>query len=178
MEEMIVSAVVLSRTTSRLPAHRPITPLARRVSSSTQSSSYDFRTLFFCALTTVIVIPPSWVICNANYEVIAWTMNCPGCRNDCTAFKFSGFHELLRKLPDRLYVLGDASYPPQDKVFVPFPDTKLTPRQDTYNFYQSQCRMSVEQIFRIIVRAVLEAPARKPLIVLYMCAMYADDLRK
>lgn len=78
-------------------------------------------------------------------------MNCPGSRNDRTAFKFSGFDKLLANLPP--FILGDAAYPPSDRVLVPYPGTKLSASQDAYNFYQSQCRISVEQTFGIMVRA-------------------------
>ena len=78
-------------------------------------------------------------------------MNCPGSQNDRTAFKFSGFHKLLESIPDGYYILGDAAYPASDKVLVPFPGTKLSASQDAYNFYQSQCRMAIEQTFGILV---------------------------
>ena len=49
-------------------------------------------------------------ICDAEYRIIAWTMNCPGSQNDRTAFKFSGFHKLLKHIPEGHYILGDAAY--------------------------------------------------------------------
>lgn len=89
---------------------------------------------------------------DANYRIVAWTMNCPGSQNDRTAFKFSGFHKLLEGIPDGHYILGDAAYPPSHQVLVPFPGTKLSESQDAYNFYQSQGRMAIEQTFGIMVR--------------------------
>ncbi|CAM9564571.1 unnamed protein product, partial [Ectocarpus fasciculatus] len=65
-------------------------------------------------------------ICNANYQTIAWTMNCPGSQNDRTAFKFSGFPKLLKDVPPGYYILGDAAYPASDRVLVPFPGTALS----------------------------------------------------
>eukprot|EP00903_Cladosiphon_okamuranus_P005785 g5732.t1 len=67
-------------------------------------------------------------VCDAEYRIIAWTMNCPGSQNDRTAFKFSGFDKLLTELP-----IASSS-------------------QDAFNFYQSQCRMAIEQTFGIMVR--------------------------
>ncbi|CAM9404342.1 unnamed protein product, partial [Ascophyllum nodosum] len=64
-------------------------------------------------------------ICDADYRIIAWTMNSPGCQNDRTAFKFSGFDHLLQKLPPDYFILGDAAYPASDRVLVPYPGTDL-----------------------------------------------------
>lgn len=80
-------------------------------------------------------------------------MNCPGSRNDRTAFMFSGFDKLLDYLPPGYFILGDAAYTPSDRVLVPYPGTKLSASEDAYNFYQSQCRISVEKTFGIMVRA-------------------------
>lgn len=78
-------------------------------------------------------------------------MNCPGSQNDRTAFKFSGFSKLLTKLPEGFFILGDAAYPASDRMLVPFPGTRLSMSQDAYNYYQSQCRMAIEQAFGIMV---------------------------
>ncbi|CAN0283279.1 unnamed protein product [Scytosiphon promiscuus] len=79
------------------------------------------------------------------------TMNCPGSQNDRTAYKFSGFEELLKALPPGHYILGDAANPPSDRVLVPFPGMSLSVSQDAFNFYQSQGRMSIEQTYGIMV---------------------------
>lgn len=108
---------------------------------------------------TLLTLPRPFVnyfhrqgICNANYELIAWAMNCPGSQNDRTAFNGSGFENLLRQLPEAFYILGDAAYHASDRVLVPYPGTKLTVSQDSYNFYHSECRISVEETFGIMVR--------------------------
>ncbi|CAB1107655.1 unnamed protein product [Ectocarpus sp. CCAP 1310/34] len=91
-------------------------------------------------------------VCNARYEIIAWTMNCPGSCNDRTAFKHSVFGTVLKTLPPGAYIVGDAAYPASDQVLVPYPGTSLTRSQDAYNFYQSQARISIEQAFGIMVK--------------------------
>lgn len=90
-------------------------------------------------------------ICDAQYRIIAWTMNCPGSQNDRTAFKFSGFDKILKDLPPGYFILGDAAYPASDRVLVPFPGTSLSLSQDAFNFFESQCRMAIEQTFGIMV---------------------------
>ena len=78
-------------------------------------------------------------------------MNCPGSQNDRTAFKFSGFDKLLDPLPPGYFIVGDAAYPASDRVLVPYPGKNLPVSQDSYNYYQSQCRMAIEQTFGIMV---------------------------
>ncbi|CAN0420662.1 unnamed protein product, partial [Pylaiella littoralis] len=90
-------------------------------------------------------------VCNARYEITAWTMNCPGSQNDRTAFKHSGFDNLIDTLPDGCFIVGDAAYPPSHRVLVPYPGTAISRSQDAYNFYQSQARISIEQAFGILV---------------------------
>lgn len=90
-------------------------------------------------------------ICDADYKIIMWTMNCPGSQNDRTALKFSGFPKLLRNTPAGYYILGDAAYPASDSVLVPFLGTALSLSQDAFNFFQSQCRIAIEQTFGIMV---------------------------
>ncbi|CAN0445975.1 unnamed protein product, partial [Ectocarpus sp. 12 AP-2014] len=91
-------------------------------------------------------------VCDAQYRIIAWTMNCPGSQNDRTAFTVSGFEKLLADLPEGHFVVGDAAYPASDRVLVPFPGTSLSASQDACNYYVSQCRMAIEQTFGILVR--------------------------
>ena len=84
-------------------------------------------------------------------------MNSPGSQNDRTAFKFSGFDKLLRDLPPGYFILGDAAYPSSDCVLVPYPGKGLPVSQDAYSYYQSQCRMAIEQAFGIMVGRVKHA---------------------
>ncbi|CAB1109761.1 unnamed protein product [Ectocarpus sp. CCAP 1310/34] len=91
-------------------------------------------------------------VCNARYKITAWTMNCPGSCNDRTAFKHSGFERVLKTLPKGAYIVGDGAYPASDQVLVPYPGTTLTPSQDSYNFYQSQARIFIEQAFGNMVK--------------------------
>lgn len=90
-------------------------------------------------------------ICDAKYRILAWTMNGPGSQNDRTAFIFSGFGKLLQPLPPGYFILGDAAYPSSDRVVVPYPGKGLPVNQDAFNYYQSQCRMAIEQTFGILV---------------------------
>ncbi|CAM9617796.1 unnamed protein product, partial [Hapterophycus canaliculatus] len=91
-------------------------------------------------------------VCNATYEITAWTMNCPGSLNDRKAFKHSGFDQVLDKLPPHCFIVGDAAYPASDRVLVPFSGAELTTSQDAYNFYHSNARSSIDQAFGIMVR--------------------------
>ncbi|CAM9391742.1 unnamed protein product, partial [Pylaiella littoralis] len=90
-------------------------------------------------------------ICDAQYRIRAWTMNCPGSQNDRTTFKVSGFPKLLEALPKGYYIVGDAAYPGSDVVLVPHPGTKVSDSQDALNYHLSQCRIAIEQTFGILV---------------------------
>ena len=92
-------------------------------------------------------------------------MNCPRSQNDRTAFKFSGFSKLLEELPEGYFILGDAAYPASDLIIVPFPGTSLSVSQDAFNYYQSQCRMAIEQTFGILVSGVEMTTMGPPFVV-------------
>lgn len=92
-------------------------------------------------------------ICDAQYRIRAWTMNSPGSQNDRTAFRVSGFAKLLKEVPERYYIVGDAAYPGSDDVLVPYPGTNVSESQDSLNYYLSQCRIAIEQTFGILVRS-------------------------
>ncbi|CAB1107031.1 unnamed protein product [Ectocarpus sp. CCAP 1310/34] len=93
-------------------------------------------------------------VCDAQYRIMAWMMNCPGSQNDRTAFNFSGFDKLLAGLPEGHFVVGDAAYGASERVVVPFPGTSLSASQDACNYYMSQCRMAIEQTYGILVSVV------------------------
>lgn len=77
-------------------------------------------------------------ICNANYELMACTINYPGRHDDRMVFRSSGFHKVLDVLPEGFYIIGDAAYPASDTLLIPSPalgqtyPTAKTRRTSTY----------------------------------------------
>jgi len=131
-----------------LPPSMPKTLVCRDITCTALYTNVGLFTP--CPCTTLSSSLPQ-AICDAQYRIIAWTMNCPGSQNDRTAFKFSGFSKLLEELPEGYFILGDAAYPAPDHILVPFPGTSLSVSQDAFNYYQSQSRMAIEQTFGILV---------------------------
>lgn len=101
---------------------------------------------FFC----FVPCPPQ-VICDARYIVIAACCNTPGSTNDRLAYREAKFDTLVESLPGEYFVLGDAAYGATDKMIVPYPGCDLDGPSDSFNFFQSQGRMCIEQTFGIMV---------------------------
>ena len=91
-------------------------------------------------------------MCDANYKFVACCLNTPGSTNDRQAWLSAGFDDLVASIPGPYYVVGDAAYTPSEKMMVPYPGTNLEWSYDSFNFYQSQARMAIEQTFGILVR--------------------------
>ncbi|CAM9783927.1 unnamed protein product, partial [Discosporangium mesarthrocarpum] len=72
----------------------------------------------------------------------AGCISCPGSTNDRTAWSMP---------PDGYYIIGDSAYPPSDRLVTPYPGTCLCPNEDVFNFFHSQARISMEQVFGILV---------------------------
>lgn len=93
------------------------------------------------------------MVCNARFEIIAFTMNCGGSAHNRQAYAASGFDKLLRTLPEGFYILGDKAYLPSDKMLVPFhPKRRKTAAMLTYNSHQAHCRSAIDETFGILVR--------------------------
>lgn len=76
-------------------------------------------------------------MCNANNEVILFSMNCPGSESDRTAFP--SFHDIvLNELPDGFYIIGDAAHLAFDTLPTPHLTTTMTDRQDATNLLPPQ----------------------------------------
>lgn len=90
-------------------------------------------------------------MCNARYIFTAVSCIAPGSTNDRQAWTLAGFDEAVAALPDPYFVVGDAAYRASEKMLVPYPGTNLDSSRDTFNYYQSQARMPIEQAFGILV---------------------------
>lgn len=90
-------------------------------------------------------------MCTADYVIVACCCNTPGSTNDRQAWTLAKFDKLIESLPEPYYVVGDAAYGPTEKMLVPYPGTELEHSMDTFNYYQSQVRISIEQTFGIMV---------------------------
>ena len=91
-------------------------------------------------------------MCDANYKIVTCCLNTPRRTNDRQAWVSARFNGLVASIPGPYYVVGDAAYTPSEKMMVPYPGTNLEWSYDSFNFYQSQARMAIEQTFGILVR--------------------------
>ncbi|CAM9928625.1 unnamed protein product [Chrysoparadoxa australica] len=75
------------------------------------------------------------------------------------AWEHSGIDDWFSKLPDGYYLVGDAAYPLGEHLLTPF-EGNVSTSQDTYNYYQSQIRMPIEQAFGMLSQkwAILKKP--------------------
>lgn len=74
-------------------------------------------------------------------------MNSPGSTNDRTAWNLARFDHLVANLPFPYVITGDAAYASTEQMMVPYPGTSLSPEHGVFNYYQSQSRVPIEQIF-------------------------------
>jgi hypothetical protein len=90
-------------------------------------------------------------ICDAQCRFIGFSCNTAGSTNDYVAFRHSFCYGLWPTLPAPFYYLGDCAYPLSPVCLTPFVGTSIVKEQDTFNFYHSQLRITIERAFGILV---------------------------
>jgi hypothetical protein len=87
-------------------------------------------------------------MCDARLRFHLFTVIASGQTNNAVAYKATGLHETIDKLPSGLYVAGDAAYMLTEHLLVPFTRScREDPGKDSYNFYLSQLRIRIEMSF-------------------------------
>ena len=89
-------------------------------------------------------------MCDARYVFTAVSCIAPGSTKDRQAWTLAGFDEAIAALPNPYFVVGDAACGASEKMLLPYPGN-LDSSRDTFNYYQSQARMPIEQAFGILV---------------------------
>lgn len=72
-----------------------------------------------------------------------------GATHDATAFALTSLAARMGDLGDH-YIVGDAAYGYSPNLVTPYKGTRLPPLKDSFNFYQSNCRIVVECAFGIL----------------------------
>ncbi|CAN0290072.1 unnamed protein product, partial [Discosporangium mesarthrocarpum] len=90
-------------------------------------------------------------ICDARYIFTAGCISLPTSTNDTTAWDMSNVKSKVEVLPDGYHIIGDAAYPPSDRLPTPYPGTRHCLDEDAFNFFHSQARIAVDQAFGILV---------------------------
>jgi len=91
--------------------------------------------------------------CNANCQFVAVVVAAPGGTNNVAAYRRTNFKHYVDSLPPGRYVLGDNAYICTEHLLTPFSgDNRLDPALDTFNFYCSQLRVTVERSIGLLVQ--------------------------
>lgn len=101
----------------------------------------------------------------ADFKVQFLSAVTAGSCHDSTAFSACGLSAYLAadaSLPDGFWVAADDAYVAGKRVLTPWPDRNLPWERDSFKFYQSSCRIFVEQVFGQVVSrwGVLWRPLR------------------
>jgi DDE superfamily endonuclease len=89
--------------------------------------------------------------CDHSLRFIGASCNTPGSTNDYTAWTMSDLDRLTEALPLPYILVGDAAYPPTERMITPLPGSNLDVNQDAFNYYQSQARITIERAFGMLV---------------------------
>ena len=100
--------------------------------------------------------------CDSSCSFTHFALNCPGSANDLLAYKLSQMSVDFSALPKPFWVAGDNAYPDADHLITPFPCAAPTSKEDTFNFYLSQLRITIERAFGILVTVfgILQSPMK------------------
>jgi len=93
-------------------------------------------------------------ISDADYIFTHASIETAGTTHDWMAWQCSPLFDLLEEkgLPPGFWIAGDDAYVCSEYLLTPYPGKKLGKTKDTFNFFQSSCRIHIEQAFGILVR--------------------------
>ena len=87
---------------------------------------------------------------NADMYVTNIYTGWPGSVHDSKVFNNSDFLKYLQNVPDQFVFFGDAAYPCQRNLIVPFKGPNLTNEQKRFNYCHSATRMVVERAIGLL----------------------------
>lgn len=94
-------------------------------------------------------------ICDADLIFEAVTCMHAGSTNDVDAFNTSALKALCESLPFPYHYCGDGAYCDTEQMMTPYAGTALhliAPEKDSFNFWHSQVRITIERCFGVFVR--------------------------
>lgn len=94
-------------------------------------------------------------VCDADCMIIAMSCKTTGSTNDIVAFELSNLKALAESLVFPYHWNADAAYICTETVIVPYPGVNLyitDPSKESFNFWHSQIRITIERCFGILVR--------------------------
>ena len=100
-------------------------------------------------------------MCDHKSRFIEFFIAAPGSTSNILDYQKTQMVALVDNLPPRKYIIGDAAYVCSEYLITPFKKDKLLDvARDSYNFYISQLRMSIEMAFGNMVNRwrILKSP--------------------
>ena len=93
-------------------------------------------------------------VCDAELKFLAISVQHTGCTNDSEAFDTSSLKDLCNLHVFPLHWLGDNAYTLTESMIVPFAgiNHETDPHLESFNFYQSQIRITIERTFGVFIR--------------------------
>ena len=125
------------------------------IKTRTPSKNLFQNTARFTSGSKKIVCINMQAVCQSDLQFQAVTCKHVGCTNDAVAFETSSLKGLCQSLPFPYHWLGDNAYTLSETMLVPYPGQNLhitNPELETFNFYQSQMRITIECAFGVFVR--------------------------
>jgi hypothetical protein len=85
--------------------------------------------------------------CDSNCMFTHFSLNCPGSATDLLAYRKSRMSVDFATLPMPVWFAGDNAYPDGDHLLTPFANAFQSSPEDSFNFYLSQLRITMELAF-------------------------------
>ena len=92
--------------------------------------------------------PDRQATCDSEYRFTSSSMQAVGQTHDSSAFGYSDLSKDLEAglLPAPYWIAGDDAYCCSESLLTPYPGRKLGKEKDTFNHFQSNCRIKIEQV--------------------------------
>ena len=90
-------------------------------------------------------------ICDSRLHFLFFAVASPGSQGDLVAYEGLSIHEIIEKLPDSIYIIGDAAYRLSEHILVPFTGAdRQAADKDTFNYFLSQLWIRIEMTFELL----------------------------
>lgn len=89
----------------------------------------------------------------ADHKFVFLSVMHGGETHDSTAFQATPLYKLITdvKVPNCTILIGDDAYANELNVVKPYAGRNISNDEDSFNFYNSSCRMAIEQAFGMLV---------------------------
>jgi hypothetical protein len=93
-------------------------------------------------------------IADSNYVFTHASLETAGTTHDWLSWQCSPLFQLLQEkgLPGGFWIAADDAYVCSSYMLTPYPGRNIGQQKDTFNFFQSSCRIHIEQAFGMLVR--------------------------